>query len=287
MRSLRSSMLVTLIVLLVAILLRFWIAPLVEMLPGDYSNDVRLSEDNKFRTSSTNPWQASTLDVRRMDEAVMNTDQALIVEGGLHIYFSNGQPNFESSNLYGVDRITRQNLASYGDSARTGQYLFPTHVQPSKYQIWDPMFIGPRQAVFERVDQLGGIQVYVFSFSATGMDESAGYDYLPEVPEEYLAHTDGQGTIWVEPLSGIVVDYTDSGVSYFVNPANGVRIADFNQWIEAYTTATRTAQINLARNARLRILVLETWLPVGMVLAGIILLTLGIVKNIKLKTERS
>ena len=151
----------------------------------------------------------------------MSNGNVLIIEGGLHIYFADGQVNFETTNLYGVDRRTRMNLAGYGDIARSGQYIFPTHVEQTEYQIWDPMFIGLRQATFERVERMNGLQVYVFSFSASGMDESAGYTYLPEVPELYLAHTDGQGTIWVEPLSGTVVDYMDSGVSYFVDPATG------------------------------------------------------------------
>jgi hypothetical protein len=176
--------------------------------------------------------------------------------------------------LYGVDRRTRLNLASYGDDNRTGQYLFPPHVQQSEYLIWDPMFVGLRQASFERIEQIEGLKVYVFSFSATGMDETAGYSYLPEVPEHYLAYTDGEGTIWVEPISGIVVDYWDNGVSYFVDPENGVRIANFNEWTENYTLETKTVQINLARLARLRILALEIWLPGGLLL--VVLFFLGL-----------
>ncbi len=68
---------------------------------------------------------------------------------------------------------------------------------------------------------MGGLQIYVFSFTATGMDESGGYCYLAEVPELYLAHTDGQGTIWVEPLSGTVVDYEDSGVTILLTRRMG------------------------------------------------------------------
>jgi hypothetical protein len=114
------------------------------------------------------------------------------------------------------------------------------------------------------------MEVYVFTFSGKGMDETGGYSYLPGVPGHYLVHTDGQGTIWVEPLSGIVVDYKDSGVSYFVNPTTNARVADFNQWDERYTPDTRTTQIKMASSARVRILALEVWLPAGMVLIGVL-----------------
>jgi len=253
-----------------AALLRFWIAPLLERLPANYAAEVELSEDNQFRDSPTGEWQASTLKARRVDQIITNSGQTAIIEGALHVYYASGEVNFEVTGLYGIDRRTRQNLAGYGDVNRTGQYLFPPHVKRIDYPIWDPMFVGLRQATFERTEKIDGLQVYVFSFSATGMDESAGYSYLPDVPENYLAHTDGEGTIWVEPLSGIVMDYEDSGVSYFVIPSTRVRLADFNQWEERYTPETRTTQIKLARAARLRILLLEVYLPAASLLAGLI-----------------
>ena len=253
-----------------AALLRFWIAPLLERLPANYAAEVELSEDNQFRDSPTGEWQANTLKTRRVDQIITNSGQTAIIEGALHVYYASGEVNFEVTSLYGIDRRTRQNLAGYGDVNRTGQYLFPPHVKRIDYPIWDPMFVGLRQATFERTEKIDGLQVYVFSFSATGMDESAGYSYLPDVPENYLAHTDGEGTIWVEPLSGIVVNYEDSGVSYFVIPSTRVRLADFNQWDEWYTTETRTTQIKLARAARLRILLLDVYLPAASLLAGLL-----------------
>jgi hypothetical protein len=283
MKTTRRVIFIALALTGLAAFLRFWIAPNYELLQTNYKNDIQLSEENQFRATSTDPWLTSTLDVRRVDRAVMSNGNVLIIEGGLHIYFADGKINFENSNLYGVDQRTRLNLPNYGDTARRGQYLFPPHVQQTEYQIWDPMFIGLRQATFARLDQVEGLQVFVFTFSASGMDESDGYSYLPEVPEIYLAHTDGQGTLWVEPLSGAVVDYEDSGVSYFVDPANGNRVADFNKWTEKYTATTQVAQMTLARQARQRILLLETWLPGGLLLAGVFMLAFGLVRNFVLK----
>jgi hypothetical protein len=254
-----------------AAMVHFWIAPLSERLPANYANETKLSDEVRFRDSPTGEWQASTQDVRRADQTISNSGQTALIEGSVLAYDASGEVNFEATSLYGVDRRTRLNLAGYGNVNRTGQYLFPPHVQRIEYEIWDPIFIGLRQATFERIEQIEGLQVYVFSFSASGMDESTGYSYLPDVPERYLAHTDGEGTIWVEPLSGIVVDYEDSGLSYYVDPASGDQIADFNQWTEKYTPETRTAQLALAHAARLRILALEVWLPGGLVLAGLLI----------------
>jgi hypothetical protein len=270
MKPISKYFLIALAFLALAVLLRYWIAPLSERLPADYYNEAALSEVNKFRDAPAGEWQENTLNTQRVDQVITNSGQAAIIVGALHVYYTSGAVNFEVTSLYGVDRRTRLNLTGYGSVNRTGQYLFPPHVQPIEYPIWDPMFVGLRQASFDHVENMDGLQVYVFTFSGTGMDETAGYSYLPDVPEHYLAHTDGEGTIWVEPLSGIVVDYADSGVSYFVDPVSGVRIADFNQWTERYTPETKAAQVNLARLARLRILALEVWLPGGLLLVGLL-----------------
>jgi hypothetical protein len=277
----RKLALIILAFLILAVLLRYWIAPLAELLPAYYANEVKLVEANKFRDSLTGEWQASTLNTQRVDQSITNFGQTAIIEGALHVYYASGDVNFEVTSLYGVNRRTRLNLAGYGSVSRTGQYLFPPHVQPGAYPIWDPMFVGLRQATFERTDKVEDLQVYVFSFSASGMDETVGYSYLPDVPEHYLAHTDGEGTIWVEPLSGITVDYMDRGVSYFVDPSTGARLADFNQWEERYLPETRAAQVALARAARLRIVALEVWLPGGLLLVGLFLLGLWLFQRKK------
>ena len=281
MKFMRTYVFITLACMALAALLRYWIAPLSENLPAGYTNTTILSEVDNFRNSPTGDWQASTLNTTRVDQTITTSGQAAIIEGSLHVYFASGAVNFEVTSLYGVDRRTRLNLTGYGSVNRTGQYLFPPHVRPENYSIWDPFFIGLRQAAFDHVENIDGLQVYVFTFSGTGMDETDGYSTLPDVPEHYFAHTDGKGTIWVEPLSGIMVDYMDSGVSYFIDPSSHARITDFNKWNERYTPETRTAQFKLAHTSRLRILALEVWLPGSLLLVGLIVPGLFLIQRKK------
>jgi hypothetical protein len=279
MRPLSKAILIALVFFTAAVLMRIWIGSLVERLPVNYTNEVILSEEDTFRDSPSGEWTANTLVTRRVDQTIANSGQVLIIEGALHVYHTTGEVNFETTNLYGVDRRTRLNVPGFGDVDRTGLYLFPPHVKKSQYFIWDPYFIGLREATFERIEQFGELEVYVFSFIGTGMDETAGYSYLAGVPERYLVQTDGQGIIWVEPLSGKVLDYKDCGVSYFVDSSNGVRVADFNIWDESFTPETNTAQLKLARAARLQILLIEVWLPSGFLFTGLIWLAIGFWKR--------
>ncbi len=271
MRTAWKYLIVMLFFLALAGLIRFWIAPLSERLAADYSNSTDWEEEVSFRDSPNAEWQKSMIKTKCTDQTITNFGQVAIIEGGVHSYYPSGEVNFESISLYGVDRRTRQNVSGYGEVNRSGQYLFPTHVQQIAYPIWDPLYIGLRQATFEHTDTIGGLQVYVFSISGFAMDETSGYSYLVIVPAKYSVHTIAAGTLWVEPLSGIVVDYLDNGLSYFVDRASGERIADFNQWSERYTPETQTAQLARARSARLRILALEIWLPGALALMGLMI----------------
>jgi len=265
----RRWLLAGLILIILAVVFKQWLGPWAEQLPTDYSSVTNMSETNRFRNTANANWQANSLNVKRVDQTITSSSSYNLVEGSVHAYFDSGDMNFEASGLYGVDRATRANLPGYGDSQRSGQYLFPPHVKPGEYTIWDPFFLGPRQAAYARTEVVGGLAVYVFELTASGLDETAGYAFLAEVPERYQAHTDVLGTAWVEPISGQTLDYEDRSVSYFVEPATGARLADFNQFSEKFTPETKSAQLKIAREARFKDLALETWLPVVFLACGL------------------
>jgi hypothetical protein len=267
--------LLAVLLLVSAALVRWGLAPPTD-LQADYVSVVRYDAKSRLRDSPTNEWMEYTVDASRVYRTMIATGGADLIQGDLRWFSDSGQVLFENSGLYGVDRRTRANVPGYGDTARTGQFLFPPAVDKISYTYWDPMFIGPRLAVFAREDVLKGMDVFVFNFSVTGLDETAGYSYLPDVPEHYSALTDGQGVFWVEPTSGVVVDYEEQGVSYFVDAKSGARVANLQEWSDRYTPETRAAQLALAADARWRALAVTVWLPAGLALAGLAALAWGV-----------
>ena len=270
------------LVFLLAAASRFWFTPLAERLPADYANEVFYAQENQFRDSPGGEWQVSKLIARRVDQALSVTSQAIIIQGDLYIYYDSGDLSFQTGGLYGVDRLSRQNLPSYGNEKRSGQYLFPAPLAKMTYILWDPSYIGPQTAAFDHTEMLDGLLVYVFTFSVVELNETDGYSYLPNVPERYLAHTNAEGILWVEPRSGIIVNYQDQGASSFIDPTSEEQVAEFNKWVNVFTPETRAAQLGLARAARLRILALEIGLPAALVLMGFISVGVRLRKSVRL-----
>jgi hypothetical protein len=279
MKNLRNHIFIFLAFLASALIVRWWVAPQATQLPADYTLETRSLVEDHFRASETADWETASLTNYRVDRALSVTAEMMIIQGNLSVYSVSGEPIFESNNLYGVNRLTRMNVHGYGDADRSGQFLFPPQTKPATYEYWDPLFIGPRTAVFDHTDVLDGLQVYVFNFKGTAMDETAGYSYMQDVPEHYRAFTDGNGILWIELVSGVVVNYQEQGLSYFVDPKTGEPGAVFHTWSGGFSDETKAAQFAMAGSARMRVLFLYDWLPGVLFLIGLIWLVFGLVRQ--------
>jgi sigma-E factor negative regulatory protein RseA len=87
--------------------------------------------------------------------------------------------------------------------------------------------------------------------------------------------TNAQGTLWVEPDSGQIVDYEEEGVSYLAEPGSRKRIGDIYIWKDRFTPSTKAAKVAQAGAERIRISLLEFWLPAALACAGVIALVFG------------
>jgi hypothetical protein len=129
---------------------------------------------------------------------------------------------------------------------------------------------------FDHVDKFRGMKVYVFNSLADGIDETAGFESLPDVPEKYHALSYGKDQLWIEPVSGVVVNYEDAGRSYFIETKTGELVGEPMARCSArYTAETVKAQLKLATTMRGRMRVLEPWLPLTFATAGFFWIAVG------------
>jgi hypothetical protein len=261
---------------LLAAVTRFWIAPQWERLPADYAMEMSYDARCRYRDTPDGAWQKFDLIARRVDQTLIASADDVIVQGDMHWTNAAGEVTYESAGIYGVDRRTHRNLSAYGNVGRAGQFLFPPRVQRTTYRLWDPFYTGPRTATFVEATTLGGMPVYVFNCQAKDIDDTAGYVFLADVPERYHAYSAGSGKMWVEPVSGVVLDFEDVGNSYFAQLKTGKRVAAFHFWNARYTAQTKAAQMQRAVTARRRIQVLEVWLPGALLLCGLGCLVSGV-----------
>lgn len=252
-----------------------WLAPLLNRLPESGAEEWRFSVNARSRDTPDGPWSDISVVARRVDQTLLHSADHLVIEGDLYWATGDGTPLFQNTGIYGVDRRTRANIPGYGNVERSGQYRFPLHTGRGDFRLWDPIFSGPRSVSFERDDSIGGLAVHVFRFTAIDIDETPGFIHLPDVRERFEARTDGEGRLWIEPTSGVVVDHEERGSTFFAEPRTGDRVAEFQNWTSRYDDATRAAKLQQARDARWRILGVEVVLPSALLLTGVACLVLA------------
>ncbi|MFM9438374.1 hypothetical protein ACFDR9_005480 [Janthinobacterium sp. CG_23.3] len=246
----------------------FYIAPQLLRIPADYASETSFDASTRARAHADAEWTSSSLVARRVDQALVSSAGHAIIQGDMHWTNKAGVVEYESSAIFGVDRHTRRNLPGYGGAVRGGQFLFPRHADAKNFDYWDTQFIGLCRATFERALEMDGVLVHMYHIGATGLDETDGYSHLPDVPERFRVHTDFAGTLWLEPDSGVVVDYQEEGISYLVEPAGGARLADVYAWKDRFTAAAKSAKMRVAVAERRRGRALEVWVPAALLLAG-------------------
>jgi len=248
---------------------RYVVGPKVEMLPHDYSSQVVYDTDAMFRESLDAPWTTTKNIGRRSDQVLTDADGIAVIQSSVVWSLLSGELVYQTSHLFGVERNTRRNVQGYGDQDRSGQFLFPPGAESGTFDIWDITYPGKQVATFERFETVDGLRLAVFSFVVTAVDDTVNYDYMADVPERYKGLSDGQGTYWVEPVSGIIVNDDDTGRTYFADPVTGKDLGAFSTWHNRYTPETHAALLQQAKQWRLKILAAKVWLPLFLAALGV------------------
>jgi hypothetical protein len=202
------------------------------------------------------------LALRRTERVVVADARNAVVQTSLVWTLPGAQPPLaQTAELFGVDRLTREILAGYGDRERSGTFGFPPDPPRTQLRIWDAFHPGPVTARFDRALMQGGIELYRYTMAADEADSSATYASLQLVPERYLVMVAGEGWALVEPRSGLVVDRAMRSEARFVLASDGSPLGTAQVLRWRYADADRVALLAQARD-RLRWLDLyQLWLP--------------------------
>jgi len=257
-----------------AVVLGLMGGPRLQRLPDDYANHWAFTIRSEFRPSPNAPWERFGLSLKRSDQTLLSTSEYNIVQSDLSAVRADGEPHFENTGLYAVDRDSRVNLPGRGDVERDGQFLLPPETKPIDYRLWDSQFTGPRQLRYEGEHEIDGLRLLHFTFALRELDESTGYAHLEDVPERYRALTDADGELWIEPDSGRLVDYREQGLSYFHDAGRGA-VADLHRWEAKMDEQTRQRQLAEARAERTLYWLVSRALPGGCLLLALALVALA------------
>lgn len=220
--------------LLIGLMALIWAPGKVEKTPLDVNSTTRLSgEAAKLNTSTNelerNPVKATS--VTKTDSKASTDDVAVFVNTSCLVVDKNNAPDCvdgddprlvtATTDVFATDRVTAlavdgTDLLPSGSIAHEGIInKFPFDTEKKDYPYWDGTFGAAVPAVYDRTENIEGIDTYVYVVTIKNVD----IEIAAGVPGTY----DDVKEIYVVPRTGAILNQTDDQQRYL---ADGTQVLD-------------------------------------------------------------
>jgi hypothetical protein len=264
----------------------FAVVPEFEKMEEDYENVIHYNRLSNTNHKIGGEWAGERF-VRgtTVEKRIKQEGNVILMEGHYIAQGLNNEKIWEVKKNYGIDAKTRKIINGYGQYADNSYYLFPTKLRSENYNIWFPQYLYPVQLNFIGIEKINELEVYHFEAKNFLFDDSEGFEYLDLVPEEYKVFADATVNVWVEPISGIMIDFEGGGVAYYADKNSNKKIQDMQTWSNKYTDGTITIQVLKAKNERFKLLLIKIVIPLLLAVAVVIITLFLSFKGEKKKGE--
>lgn len=181
------------------------------------------------------------------------------------------KPIFSVSRIYYIDRY--QGLHVKAENKIREGYLFaPRYVNQRPFHYWHVNYDKPALMKFQKKEMMDGLLVYLYTTHYEA-DQTADVNKLKDVPERKGVKANIQLKLWIEPVSGWLIQYQDNTLAYFYDCKTGKPLAPWNKFSNRYTYNSIKEQIEFAKYFKWKILFIDFIIP-GILFVGALLLLL-------------
>lgn len=274
--------------LLLIIFAPFWliaISPELLVLPPNYSSIAGMVHDENNRFVIGSNWSGKAISLSSSEIKTFKTlgDQASL-QSLFRVESLTGDTLFELDQNFLIDRETRHNLPGGNDVSGKSMILFRPNTSRSNQNYWPIEMGSPSVLNYVGNKTIQSLNTYHFQTVNSVINDTIGYEFLPLVPEKYQVNSRVNMDIYVEPVTGIVIDHEDSGVSSYVDK-DGKTIWDIAQWSNKYNEPTINMRVAQARSQKQTYLLISRIIPGAIFLLGFALAISGVGKS-KISTKR-
>jgi len=187
-------------------------------------------------------------------------DNTIILENSLDVRTIYGENIFSISRNYGIDKLTLEHDPSYNGKNRNGYLFGPRNLRAGDdFTYWHVNYDNPALMKFVKEETINGLKVFQYetNYENQVVDQTDSLSYLPGVPEKYGIRLQPHLVLWVEPLTGWLVKYSDQTNAYYYDIENGDIIAPWNSFRNYYTDNSISKNVLIASNLKSQFLILK------------------------------
>lgn len=257
----------------------FVIFPVMSKMPTDYERTYTFEGFVGQLNTDTMSLDEIPTDVDRILTAHGTEDDVLLLQQDVNIYAAQYVPQVggelirSTSEIYGLDRTTRENVSGYGDMDRSGNFTLPAGLEQKTYSFWSSSAMTALPANFEGEETYHDITVYKFKIDVS--DLPAGTMQGTDAPQTMDVLTE----IKAEPVTGIPV-YTSTTTTMKAQLMPGDPTTIYVNSM-SFTSETIEEMVDLAKDSRTMMLwasVYGFWIVIGV---GVVLIAIGVVMFVR------
>ncbi|GEM_PF-5542546 len=249
------------------------VAPGLTKLPADFSYKVLvLSRDNFYDAERQEFSGEIVSNTEHSLQVIGEQNGVLLIKNIFEVQKSDGEEIFSVKRIYGIDPKTRGHVPGYGDKNREGYLFAPPNLKKGQNFIyWHINYNTPAYMKFQDEETIDGLTVYRYETDYHA-DQTFELNNLVHPLGKEGINLDINLQLWVEPITGRKIKYEDKTTAYFYNLITGERIRPWNKFHNQYDEMSILKQVEIAKQEKLKRVLVERVVPVVLALAAMILL---------------
>lgn len=176
------------------------------------------------------------------------------------------------SRSYAVDPVSFAFVTSTTSPQREGYFFSPRlNIFGKDYTYWHINYDAPARMTYVGTEEKGGLRTYRYRASYEGqlLDQTESLGHLEGVGERLGILVEPQLDVWVEPITGYLIDYEENATAYFYELSSGERLSPWNQFSNTLSEDSVSHQAMSARSERARMLLVGAVAPLLLILGSI------------------
>lgn len=262
--------LVSLLLLLSAVGCRYGVAPRVLSLPDDFSYSAQVVSKDNFYDELAEGFKGEVQSNTKFSYDVIGREgNVMLIRNAFDVRSREGERIFSVERQYGIDRISGDHVAGYGDRDREGYLFAPHFLDKQDVTYWHVNYDTPVLLRFQGEDVLEGLSVYRYE-STFHADQTENLKHLPFVGTARGVNLDIHLQVWFEPVSGRMVKYADQATAYFYDLSTGKRLSPWNRFSNTFSEKSIEEQVQIAKDEKMKGELWSLYIPLLLLLLALL-----------------
>ncbi len=264
------------------------ISPEILKMPENFSFNASVVSTDNFYNEESHEYEGVIFSKTTFTyETITASDNTLLINNVFDVRTPEDEKIFSVERLYSIDRYSGAHTTG-GDKERNGYLFAPRNLtEGQEFTYWHINYDGPAKMKYVQKEEIFGLTVFHYetNYENTIIDQTANLGHLPGVGIDRGVILEPHLELWVEPVTGAIIDYQDETTAYFYDLASKEIINPWNTFSNTLNEESVQQNVTDARWTKTIQTTANNYIPIALAVIALILI-LSSVTNISEDKKR-